>query len=54
MRLAHSAGRQPRGNGIVVYEGAAMKTVQLPEAEEHQNRYVWKITPNLNGTPETL
>ena len=23
-------------------------------AEEHQNRFVWKITPNLNGVPETL
>jgi hypothetical protein len=32
----------------------ALKTVQLPAAEGHQNRYVWKIIPNLNGTPETL
>jgi hypothetical protein len=23
-------------------------------AEKHQNRFVWKITPNLNGVPETL
>jgi hypothetical protein len=22
--------------------------------EEHQNRYIWKITPNLNETMETL
>jgi len=40
--------------GSPVRRRAALKTVQLPAAEEHQNRYVWKITPNLNGTPETL
>jgi hypothetical protein len=33
---------------------AALKIVHPLKSEEHQNRYLWKITPNLNATPETL
>ena len=29
---------------------AALKPVQLPASEKHENRFSWKITPNLNGT----
>jgi hypothetical protein len=42
------------GRADVLRKRAALKTVHLPNCEEYQNRYVQKITPNLNGTPDTL
>jgi hypothetical protein len=33
---------------------AALKIVHPLKNEEHQNRYLWKITPNLNATPKTV
>jgi subtilisin family serine protease len=37
-----------------IQKHTALKTVHLPKCEEHQNRYVQKFTPNLNGMPDTL
>jgi hypothetical protein len=33
---------------------AALKIVHLLKREEHQNRYIWKIAPNLDATSKTL
>jgi hypothetical protein len=33
---------------------AALKIAHPLKSKEHQNRYLWKITSNLNVTPETL
>jgi hypothetical protein len=41
-------------DGVALALTRALKTVRLIKREEHQNRYVWKITPNPDKTPKTL